>query len=77
VHPTVYLARQMAMAGWTSAGEGSNEQAIRSGTPEADIGRVVGRVTKRPAYGKMGKSVESLSVVESCRGTLLWLRPMK
>lgn len=37
-HPTVDLARQMALAGWTSAGEGSGEQAIRSGHPKANMG---------------------------------------
>lgn len=26
--PTKILARQMALAGWTSAGEGNSEQAI-------------------------------------------------
>lgn len=78
-HPTVYLARQMAMAGWTSAGEGSSEQAIRSGPPEADIGMVVGRVTKDTGVWKDGKKrgETTLGLVEYCRGTLLWLRPMK
>ena len=30
IHPTVDLARQMAMAGWKSAGDRSNERSISS-----------------------------------------------